>query len=106
MNDQKFSQNKILAVRDANNGIIAVVDSPEAAANFLVEGCWFGPRSIIWSYKAGKGIEIQNIFGVTGREGIPEEKLYNFCVDMLNGVYSEDYDWDFELCQLEYRTSK
>lgn len=105
MNDQKFSQSKVLAVRDANMGIIAVVDSPEAAADFLVEG-WIGPRSIIWSYKDCKSIEIQNVFGVTGRAGISEEKLYNFCVDMLNEVYSEDYNWDFELCHLECRTSK
>ena len=105
MNNQKFSQDKILAVRDVDMGIIAVVDSPEAAADFLVDG-WIGPRTMIWSYKAHNVIEIQNIFGVTGRAGISEEKLYNFCVDMFKGVYSEDYNWDFELCQLEYRTSK
>ena len=105
MNDQKFSQSKILAIRDANIGIVAVVDSPEAAADFLVDG-WIGPRTKIWSYKACKSVEIQNIFGITGRAGISEEKLYNFCVDMFKGVYSKDYNWDFELCQLEYRTSK
>ena len=105
MNNQKFSQNKILAVRDADMDIIAVVDSPEAAADFLMEG-WIGPRTMIWSYKDCKEIEIQNVFEVTGRVGISEEKLYNFCVDMLKGVYSEDYSWYFELCQLEYRTSK
>ena len=105
MNNQKFSQSKILAVRDVDMGIIAVVDSPEAAADFLVDG-WIGPRTKIWSYKTYERIEIQNVFGAMGRAGISEEKLYNFCVDMLNGVYSEDYSWDFELCQLEYRTSK
>ena len=105
MNDQKFSQDKVLAVRDTDMGIIAVVDSPEAAADFLMEG-WIGPRTLIWSYKAYNSIEIQNVFGVTGRAGISEEQLYNFCVDMLKGVYSEVYSWDFELCQLEYRTSK
>ena len=105
MSNQKFSQDKILAIRDADMGIIAVVDSPEAAADFLVEG-WIGPRTLIWSYKAHEAIEIQNVFEVTGRAGISEEKLYDFCVDMLKEVYSEDYSWDFELCQLEYRTSK
>jgi hypothetical protein len=105
MNDQKFSQDKMLAVRDADMGIIAVVDSPEAAADFLMEG-WVGPRTLIWSYKDFNSIEIQNVFGATGRTGISEEQLYNFCVDMLKGVYSKEYNWDFELCQLEYRTSK
>ena len=105
MSNQKFSQDKILAVRDADMGIIAVVDGPEAAADFLVEG-WVGPRTLIWSHKTFDSIEIQGVFGVTGRTGISEEQLYNFCVDMLKGVYSGVYSWDFELCQLEYRTSK
>lgn len=101
-----MNQNKILVLNDVDDGVLAVVDSAEAAASFLMENCWVGCRDMIWSYEKQTSIEIQNVFGVTGRKGISDEQLYNFCVDMLNGVYSEIYDWNFELNQVEYWTSK
>ena len=105
MINQEITQNKILAVRDINRGIIAIVDSPETAAAFLMDG-WIGCRSTVWSYETKTEIEIQNIFGVTGRKGISDEELYNFCVNMFKNVYSGIYDWDFDLCYLDYWISK
>lgn len=99
-----ISQNKIFAVRDDEMGIIAVVDGPEAAAAFLMDG-WINSRSTIWSYESHEEIEIQNVFGITGRKGISQKELYDFCVNMFKGIYSEIYSWSFELCQLEYWTS-
>ena len=102
----KMNQNKILVLYGAGESVLAVVDGAEAAASFLMENCYVGCRSMIWSYEKQISIEIQNVFGVTGRKGISDEQLYNFCVDMLNDVYSGIYNWHFELIQVEYWTSK
>lgn len=101
-----FEKSKIMVLRDDEAGVIAVVDGPEAAAAYLVENLWVGSRSTIWSCEKQDWIEIQNVFGIFGRQGISDEELYNFCVDMFKDVYSEVYDWDFDIYHLEHWTCK
>jgi hypothetical protein len=99
-----IKNDKILVLKEKEAGTIAIIDNLETAAAYLVEELWIGPRSKIWSCKQQAYIEVQNVFGATGRQGISEEELYSFCVNMFKEVYSEVYEWNFDIDYVDYWT--